>query len=434
MCYKSFLIKNKVLRKIFIRKGVHMANSDQKLQELTRKEEITEPSTDVIITIDDPLQPIETSDTSKKIEENNSLNNIVTSQTKLMDVKKSLSAIVDAMADNPSIITRAASVWGELPLWQKILGGVVLTGPAVAVGILSQVSVLMVLGGVTGVVYTGSAIVLDDHHNCNVSVAERLKAGIISLADILQFTIDALDKIRQELAHEIERFRQENFKLSENVGNLGEQVESLSTQVEMLSETEKLLKADRDKLELTSQNLEKSVGDNKVLLEKVNKELVQVRDEYQQSQHQLCLKVSELQEVRSAMELEVEKAKQVGTILNGTVTNLSKTVLTDKTQREEFQAKLETFVTDEKASFHQVAERICKAEEELEIVKEQLKQSNDRYKQLLDKHENQVKRLEKIGVENIKSRINTKGLKQHGFHKPVLAPLTENVRNAVLVM
>jgi hypothetical protein len=411
-----------------------MAIEEQELQVIIQKEESQ--------VINNPLKTTpEPSPTTKEgseehIKEVDSLNKIITTQTKLSDVKNSLGSIVDTMADNPSLFTRAATIWGELPLWQKILGGIVLSGPTVVAGLFAHISVLLVIGGVTGVVYTGSALILDDHHNCNVSIVERLKAGIFSLADILQLTIDALDKIRQELANEIDRFKLENFRLSENVSDLGTKVDSLSTQVVLFAETEKLLEADRKRLEQTSLTLKETVGENSFLLEKTHKELVQVKSEYQQSQQQLCAKVVELQEVRSSMELEVEKAKQVGSILNGTVVNLSKTVLTDKTQRQEFQAKLETFVTDEKASFHQVAERICKAEEELDIVKEQLKQSNDRYQKLLTRHEDQVIRLEKMGIENIKTRVNTTGLKQHGFHKKPLAAINENLKaqGAVLVM
>jgi predicted nucleic acid-binding Zn-ribbon protein len=350
-----------------------------------------------------------------------SLDKIITTQNQLSKVKDSLGSIVDTIADNPSLFSRAATAWGELPLWQKIAGGILLTGPTVAVGLFAHVGILLVLGGVTGIAYTASGIVLDDHHSCNVNIAERLKEGIFSLADVLQITIDALDKIRQALANEIEKFKLENFRLQENINNLGDQVESLSTQVVLYIETEKLLRATKDDLERTSQTLQTSVDEQSDLLKRNQQELEQIKKDYAKSQEQLSDKVAELHGVREKMTAELEKAKKVGSTLQGALQTLTGTVLEDKQHRESYEQRLKTFLTEENASFDQVAERISKTEEELAAVKDELKRTNEEYRELLARQEAQVLRLEKMekdnpDLENIKPRVNVKGLHQHGMY------------------
>lgn len=350
-----------------------------------------------------------------------SLDKIITTQNQLSKVKDSLGSIVDTIADNPSLFTRAATAWGELPLWQKIAGGILLSGPTVAVGLFAHVGMLLVVGGVTAITYTAGGIVLDDHHSCNVNIAERLKEGIFSLADVLQITIDALDKIRQALANEIEKFKMENFRLQENINNLGDQVESLSTQVLLYIDTEKLLRKTKDELEITSKTLQNSVDEQSTLLKENSKELEQIKKDYARSQEQLSDKVAELHGVREKMTAELEKAKKVGSTLQGALQTLTGTVLEDKQHRESYEQRLKTFLTEENASFDQVAERISKTEEELAAVKDELRRTNDEYRELLARQEAQVLRLEKMerenpGLENMKPQVNAKGLHQHGLY------------------
>ena len=40
-------------------------------------------------------------------------------------IKEDLDNILDSMNQNPSYITRVAEFWGKLPLWQKIISGLI---------------------------------------------------------------------------------------------------------------------------------------------------------------------------------------------------------------------------------------------------------------------------------------------------------------------
>ncbi|KTC84860.1 LegC2/C7 family Dot/Icm T4SS effector [Legionella brunensis] len=357
---------------------------------------------------------------------------IAISQQQLGQIKQSLGTIIDTMQQNDSLISRAANFWGELPLWQKIVGGIVLTVPTLAAGIAAHVGILLAISGVTVIAYTASGIVLDDHHTCNKNIADRLKQGIFSLADILEITIAALDKIRENLAKEIDRFRDENKRLTNTVDELGYQVESLSNQVELLIATEELLRKSKDELEHTTEQLQKTVQDNDKLLKANHDELTQVKKEYATNRTQLSEKVKELAEVRTSMSLEIQKTKLIAATLKGTVDTLSDTVIEDSEQRKGFQERLETFLKDEKSSFASIADRICKTETELSLVKselvfvkEELNRSNERYEQLLLRQEQQVDRLEKLDIRVISSTPEASkptSANQFGFYSPKNKP------------
>ncbi|KTD13279.1 LegC2/C7 family Dot/Icm T4SS effector [Legionella jamestowniensis] len=343
-------------------------------------------------------QEIELSNLTVPLSPQDELAKIAITQEQLTQIKQSLGAIIDTMQQNDSLFSRAATFWGNLPLWQKILGGIVLTVPTLAAGIAAHIGILLAISGVTVVAYTASGIVLDDHHSCNKNIADRLKQGIYSLADILEITIKALDKIRENLAKEIDRFRSENDRLAKTLDSFNDQMESLTNQVEVLTATAELLKEQKETLEKATAKLQKTVEDNEGLLKANQEELSQLKKDYEQNKIHLSEKIGELAEVRASLGLEVQKAKKIAAALQGTVNTLSDTVITDGDQRIAFQQRLESFLRDEKVSFASVAERICKAERELAEVKEELKRSNERYEQLLHRQETQVSRLENLDL------------------------------------
>lgn len=344
-----------------------------------------------------------TSTPEDSFQESSALETILLSQKHLDQIKTSLGAIIDTMQENESFFSRAANFWGKLPLWQKIIGGVVMSVPTLAAGIAAHLSALLVISGVTVLGYTASSIVLDDHHSNIQNFADRLKEGIFKLADILQITINALDRVRENLAKEIEKFRQQNLAFQKNITNLHTEVEMLTDQVDLLSDTEKLLRASKDELERTTANLKSTLKNNEKLLKTYEQELTQIRKEYAQNQLQLSEKVHELNEVRHTLNQEVKKAKVLIDTLQGTVSSLVNSHLEDETHRQAFQNRLKNFLCDEQASFASIADRICKAEEELVLVKEELKQSNERYSLLLSWQEQQVTRLEKIQMRPVPS-------------------------------
>ena len=198
------------------------------------------------------------------------------------------------------------------------------------------------------------------------------------MANLLELTINALDKIREQLAVEVDdfkqenqKFRQENAMFGENISKFHAEIEVLNLQINQLTQSNTALSATQEKLTLLTKNYEELNG---TLFEKVAK----------------------FAGIKSSMSLEIENLKRVGGVLQSTVLTLSETVLADDDQRSLFRAKLEAFLSNSLASFDQVAERICKAERELAIAQIALDLSNKRYEGLIDRHTEQVDKLEKM--------------------------------------
>ncbi|MGQ3888083.1 LegC2/C7 family Dot/Icm T4SS effector [Legionella sp. CNM-1927-20] len=336
------------------------------------------------------------------INEQDNLQKIALTQEHLAQIKKNLSEIIDILSRNKSLVTKAADYWGGLSLWQKLVGGAVLTVPTLAAGIAAQLGALLALSGATVAVYTTGSIILDDHHSYNKNITEELKKGIFSLADILAITISALDKIRLELSQELKKFKEQNEKLADNVALLNDRLETLSNQVEVFVATEKLLRETQEKLEQEAERLRQTALESKELLKKNEIELLQVRKDYEKSREQLNEKVAELAYVRMSMESEVKKAKDVAITLQSTVKTLSGAVIEDNNQREVFQKKIATIIDNSEQNALLINNKVQELEKELREVKEQLEQSNNRYRELLDRQESQVERLERMGVTEYK--------------------------------
>ncbi|MCW8472111.1 hypothetical protein OQJ19_15875 [Fluoribacter gormanii] len=377
-----------------------MSTKEQELDVLIKSD--INPSNTNRVVIEKALSQMNFSDAAKQLLLNpnspesdlDSLQSIALTQEHLAQVKKSLGAIVDSLQDNPSLISRAAAFWGELPLWQRIIGGVAISGPTLIIGAAAHIGFLVTISGVSALAYTTSGIVLDDHHYHTKNIAQKLKEGIFGVAEILELTIGALDSIRKKLAVEIDKFKEENEKLAKNISRLNEEVETLSAQVEVYVETEKLLRKTKDELEKTAASLKLDAEKQNKQFETTQKELLKARDEHSRSLVLLSEKTSELAEVRISMGAEVEKAKKIASTLEGTVRILSSATIADASQRHAFQEKLNSFLENKAASFDQVADRIGKAESELSEVKSELKASTERFNKLLELQEKQLQRLQ----------------------------------------
>ncbi|KTD71610.1 inclusion membrane protein A [Legionella steelei] len=323
---------------------------------------------------------------------------IVTTQNKIQKIKVDLNQLIQSMNNNPSWFSRAASFWNEIPLWQKVLGGVGCTVPLLVIGVLANLAALITLSIVTAIGYTASHILLENHQNQNTNNTENLNAGISSLVELLDTVISTLDLLREQLALEIEAFQKENARLTQNVDQFCEQINTLKSEISKLSDTEKALRATQIDLELTAKTLKGSIEEQSQVLENTQKELEQVVLAYKDNQNQLSDKIKELDEVKVKMSKEVDQAQSLSLVLRSTVEALSKTVIADEEQRTSFQLRLNEFLTNKEKSFDQVAERICEAERKLSVVTKQLEESNQRYRKLLDRQEQQIIRLEQIDM------------------------------------
>lgn len=328
--------------------------------------------------------------------ENEHLEQLLKTKNKLKQIKDNLNKIIDSVEHNQSLLARAAVYWHDLPVWKKIIAGVVLTLPLLAIGILANLAALITLSIVMTIVYTASSILLDNHQNHNKDHLDSLKAGISSLADLLNEVIESLSLIREQLALDLDKLHQEVSRLTAHIDELGKQISTLTLQINHLTDTEYALRATQIELEALTQTLKGSIDEQSQLLETTQKELDQVVLDYKLNQIQLSAKVNELDEIKVQMGLEVKQAQSIGLVLNETVKLLTDSVIEDKEQRGAFQKRLDEFLANKEQSFDHIVERICNAERKLAHVTDELSQSNQRYSELLDQQELLIARLERM--------------------------------------
>jgi hypothetical protein len=352
-----------------------------------------------------PVEPVPTSIEPPKVMTN--LEQVHCTKAELDKIKINLHKMIDAMAFNPSLLSRAAKYWGEFPLWQKIVAGVVLIAPLLVLGILTQIPVILAISIFVLITYSVVGFLFDNHHSNNINSTQNLKNGISGLADALGVIIEQLETLRLQLAGEIEKFQKENQQLLENVSNLSEEIDILKEQNMLLKATEESLRSTQTDLENTAKTLKLSVADQTRLLEHSQKELAKTASLAQSNQEQLTLKIIELNVLKTAMELKVEQANKIAETLGETVRSLTGTVIKDKGEREAFQKRLDGFLADQGKSFDQIAARIGKDAHELTKVKEELVQSkdalnrsNERYAELLKEGKKQLELMKQIVLKS----------------------------------
>ncbi|USQ12711.1 hypothetical protein J2N86_08295 [Legionella lytica] len=350
------------------------------------------------------LSQLQFSDAAKKIildpnsfEQNaKELESIAPSNELLIQVRKSLEAIIDSLEQNPSILTSITKFWGNLSLWEKIFGGILITGPTLVIGVAANVGFLVTLSGLSAGAYITSGVVFEDHFENTKRITEKLKQGVFEVADVLVLTIRSLDIIRQKLATEVEKFQQENSRLTLNITKLSDETYDLSVQIESYMITEKHLRQTKEQLEETATELKKDLSLNQEQYETAVREIGTLKQEHERCTLLLRQQVDELTVKRKQLEEELEKTRKLTSTLQVAVQTLSSTVINDSQQRDIFQKRLENLVKNEEQHFTQVVDRFCATESELVSVKKQLEDSLKLQQELMEKQNQLIKRLELI--------------------------------------
>lgn len=374
-----------------------MATNEEELQQLieidTPKAAVQEESPKTSVEeIQNQLQRINTDTEQDKLQK------ITITKEIFEQIRKSLQETVKSMEKNPSIFSRAAEYWGELPLWQKIIGGVALTVPTLIIGIVAHIGFLLAICGVTAVTYTAGGLILDDHHKCSTSAVESLQKGILGLADLLELTINALDIIRQQLAVEIQKFVKENARLAENIEALSKQIDAIDKQVMATSKVNAALGETKDGLVLVSDSLKEGVTQHAGFLKQNQEKLDRITEAYSSSQKELAEKVLEVQKVRTELGEDLTRAKSMIDTLHSTISQLSTTVIGNEEQRRAFQEKLDVFINNKEASFLLIADRICEAERKLVLTQKELDSTTARLQELLKVQETHIDTLKMLST------------------------------------
>ena len=154
--------------------------------------------------------------------------------TMLEETKSELFKLIDAMKRNPSYLSRAAEFWGKIPLWQKIIGGLVLTAPTIVLGIVFHIGILIAIFCMTLFTYINGSLLLDNHSNTTNNTGKSLKEGVGGLVDLFGELVARLNGIANDLRERINQ-------LSSQIERLGNSNQTLIEQIALFTVDNKLL-------------------------------------------------------------------------------------------------------------------------------------------------------------------------------------------------
>lgn len=333
-----------------------------------------------------------------QIENTDHLKVIDFTEEKLDQMKQDLSGMIDVMAQNSSLLSRASTFWGQRPWWQKVLIGSAVIIPLAIVSIVTQLAIFITITVFTLMISVAGSFLLDNHYHQNKENHDNLKNGLHHLADTLGGVIHLLDKLHQDLTSEITKLQHENANLANSVDHLNGELKTFSIKVNSLVDVEQQLSLTKTALEQTSSEFAAAVNDHAKQLDQIQTELKQAVNNYDIAQIQLAEKITELHDVKVKMGLQLKQAKTVSLTLRGAIETLTNTVITDKEQQTECIKRLQDFLENKEKSFDQIVDRICEAEHKLHLLQEELRLSNERYEKLLQRHEGQLDRIEQTFI------------------------------------
>jgi hypothetical protein len=308
------------------------------------------------------------------------LEEINQTEEQMKQVKACLAELVENIQNNQSFMTRMALIWGQIPLWQKAIAGILIFGGLLTLGILTHTAILIAVTSVCAVVSLVVSLCLDNHHKVEKVSREKLKTSILNLANMLGHVIHALDMIRLQLAAEIDRLTQQIFHLDESI-------ETLDHEVVLLRPNVKLLATQTQRLG----EVEQALSNNQI--------------EFEKTKSALNEKIFALTALEEQLGQQVDSLTANNILLRATIDTLSQEIIKMEPQRQAFLQKLDDFLENKEVSFHEITDRICLAEQELTKTKADLKRCIKHYENLLNKNEVQVKRLTKAADVILRPKI-----------------------------
>lgn len=328
----------------------------------------------------------------------------------LTQTQKKLGELIDAIANNPSMISRAAAFWGNRPIWQKIILGIVIVTPPLLVGFLAQMIVCFVISAFILSTYVFASVSLDDHHAHNKSNTQGIKSSIFGLADLLEAITAALRDIGDRFSKQIRLFEHENEQMSHSVCELKTHNETLSVQIDELKTTEQRLAQTVEAHEASSSALQASARSQSALLEENQLLLTQARTDYQRVEAELQQRIEELTQLKLEFSSEIETYKNNGLVLQDALNTCLQCIGTDEQTQHSFNERLTLFIANKEVGFLSIQQRLISAEQRLAETQKQYDMLLNQYEAQLSVGEAQMRRLQDIRFEQSAAAASEQGI------------------------
>lgn len=342
-----------------------------------------------------------------------SIEKILKTQQKLNEIKHSLSVLIDSVAAHPSYFSAWSKAWGDTAIWKKWLGGTLVTGLPLTVALTVHIPVLLALSGIVAVGYGAAGFLLDDHHRSMNIYLQKIKEGVLSLADILAWTITSLEEIANQLAEEVSKFKAENSKLKSENHRLSENVNRLCQGVDLMIENIRIKMAEREQLSSLKLALEEHLNSLKASDERQRlqgeKQLSVLDETYNLISDELAKQVATLNTEKTELIREVSKLRTIGETLQSTVTTLSASCIQDESKRLAFQTQLEKFLSDKEGSFaeltakaNETSKKLSTTQDALAKTQKELEQTKRELQSVLNDQHQVLTRLECLEQQKAK--------------------------------
>src|SRR5690606_29726770 len=87
----------------------------------------------------------------------------------------------------------ASNFWGSRPLWQKIILGILLVAPPLALGIVFHWISCIVVSVLILAIYVATSVVLDDHYTRKQNATMRIEAGLTGIVEAFDILMNELE-------------------------------------------------------------------------------------------------------------------------------------------------------------------------------------------------------------------------------------------------
>lgn len=325
----------------------------------------------------DPNSDILTNDMLKEMDE-----------TLLDAMNERLSGVFSALHErNLGLLDKVTRRWVGMPTYVKYslnAGGIV-----VSIASFPIHSTALLIGGAG---YFAANYVLHNHFESNPVHNGRFEETIQNVTKFVSSLCVYLTCTQMHLNKQCEA-------LEQSIAELKAEKESLKVSLHQFQEEVTHLNHSIDHLELTGESLQLCNEQ----LQKANHELDSHKQRLEEINSELEEKLKELESIKTQQQEELNRLAAVNRTLEGSVRSLIDSLTLDEEKRDAFMQRLNTFLADETQAFHNIAERICRAEEqyqqlngEHQALVQQYEELNDRFAQGQERLEENARRYEQL--------------------------------------
>lgn len=304
----------------------------------------------------------------------------------LEGIKKQLSDMIDVMAECHSLFAAAARYWGELPLWQKIVGGLVVTVPTLLLGVLTMIGAIITFSICSLFVYAGLGYILDNHFASTSTTTAGLKTGVFGLADLLGTVVQSLQEIKKHMGEGVETLGNHNVALGNNVTNFEGKIGEMSEQVKALEGSAEAMAEAKRQLEQASVGLQQTIAEKARVTGEQDQFLNNTRSQLDKSLKDIASKFDSFASDEKKLKAHIEQLKLVNNSFSGIVAAFNNSMGLDEAKKAEFMAKIEEMLSCKSIGLETFSNRLAEQQREIDSLTQQLASVTDDLNRALATH------------------------------------------------